>query len=81
MVLQAVLALSGVHFERHSPEKHIVATYEHFAQALRSLKYGLTRFVAGQTDLALELSVTTLLFCFIEVCQISGTMFCCLTGL
>ncbi|KAF5615596.1 C6 zinc finger domain protein [Fusarium tjaetaba] len=66
MILQGVLALSGVHFESQKPANHLVATYEHLAQALRGLKYGLTRFVSGQTDLALELLVTTLLFCFIE---------------
>lgn len=70
MILQGVLALSGVHFETQMPANHLVATYEHFAQALRGLKYGLTRFVSGQTELALELLVTTLLFCFIEVLQI-----------
>lgn len=66
-VLQAVLSLSGVHYEaQHSPNR-LVATYEHSAQALRGLKYGLTKFVSGQTELALELAFTTLLFCFIEV--------------
>ncbi|KAF4949082.1 hypothetical protein FGADI_9156 [Fusarium gaditjirri] len=66
MILQGVLALSGVHFETQNRASHLVATYEHLAQALRGLKYGLTRFVSGQNDLALELLVTTLLFCFIE---------------
>lgn len=67
MVLQAVLALSGVHFGEEKSSHHVVATYEHYAQALRSLKYGLTKFVTGQPELALELLVTTLLFCFMEV--------------
>jgi hypothetical protein len=67
IVLQAVLALSGVHFEAQKSANRVVATYEHFAQALRGLKYGLTKFVSGQTELAMELVVTTLLFCFIEV--------------
>lgn len=67
LVLQSVLALSGMHFGEEKSTDHMVATYEHYAQALRSLKYGLTKFVSGQTELALELFTTTLIFCFMEV--------------
>lgn len=66
LVLQAVLALSGVHLGDQAA-RYTVATYEHYAQALRAVKHGLTGFVSGQTDLALELLIATLLFCFLEV--------------
>lgn len=70
MVMQAVLALSGVHAAAHQVRSiHTIATYEHLAQALRGLKYGLTKFVAGNTELGLELTLTALLLCFIEVCS------------
>ena len=67
MVLQAVLALSGMHLSGEKSTELVVATHEHYALALRGLKYGLTKFVNGKTELALELTVTTLLFCFLEV--------------
>ncbi|KAK9238149.1 C6 zinc finger domain protein [Lipomyces kononenkoae] len=60
------VTLSGVHYGEQKSTLHAVATYEHCAQALRSLKHGLTRFASGQTDLALELLITTLLFCLAE---------------
>ncbi|OAL40444.1 hypothetical protein AYO20_00180 [Fonsecaea nubica] len=67
LILQAVLSLSGVHFgEEDKSSQQAVVTYGHYAQALRGLKYGLTKFASGQTDLALELLLATLLLCFIE---------------
>lgn len=67
MVLQATLALSGIHHLEEGCHSYSQTTWEHYAQALRSLKYGLTRFAVVDQVLALPLSICTLLFCFMEV--------------
>jgi hypothetical protein len=41
--------------------------WSHLAQALRALKYGLTKHVTGDEEQALPLLVTTHVLCFVEV--------------
>jgi hypothetical protein len=68
MVLQSLLALSGVHYCNRSKNNVIQQlTYTHLAQAIQAMKYGLTKLVSGEDNNALPLLVTTLIFCFIEV--------------
>lgn len=67
MVLQGILALSGIHCLEEECDSYSQSTWEHYAQALRALKYGLTKFTALDKGLALPLSICTLLFCFMEV--------------
>lgn len=77
MVLQALLTLSGVHLLQGGTQCYGAATWEHQAQALRSLKYGVTKFVMSETDLAYSLSICTLIFCFIEVTSmLSARRYC-----
>lgn len=70
MVLQSLLALSGIHYCNRSKNNAIQQlTYTHLAQAIQAVKYGLTKHVSGEDNNALPLLVTTLIFCFIEVCS------------
>lgn len=67
MVLQTLLTLSGVHAQQQGIEGYQKATWEHQAQALRAVKYGITEYVTSAPRLGLTLSICTLLFCFMEV--------------
>lgn len=73
MVLQALLTLSGVHLLQKGSHCYDLTIWEHQAQALRSLKYGVTKFVMSEDDLAYSLSICTLIFCFIEVISMFST--------
>lgn len=67
MVLQAVLALSGIHYLQGGQQSYFKATLEHQALALRSVKYAPTNFAKSETNLALPLTLCTLLFSLTEV--------------
>ena len=68
MVLQALLAFTGVHCLQWGCETYYRATWEHYAQAIRSLKFGLTEFASSNgSSTALTLAICALLFCFLEV--------------
>ncbi|KAJ6023660.1 hypothetical protein N7540_004457 [Penicillium herquei] len=72
-VLQSLLALSGVHYgSRVSNVEVNIMTFTHLGVALRSLKHSLTALVSTQTNSdSLQLLVTTLILCFIEVTLLS----------
>ncbi|KAJ5343219.1 C6 zinc finger domain protein [Penicillium brevicompactum] len=76
MVLQALLTLSGVHLLQKGSHCYDLTIWEHQAQALRSLKYGVTKFVMSEDDLAYSLSICTLIFCFIEEQVVNGCISC-----
>ena len=69
MVLPSLLAFSGVHYCNKYPNPAVEEmAWSHLAQALRALKYAVTRHVArSDGDMALPLLVTTLLMSLIEV--------------
>ncbi|KAG4432950.1 hypothetical protein IFR05_011570 [Cadophora sp. M221] len=72
MVLPSLLALSGVHYCNKYPADPAVKemAWSHLAQALRALKYAVTRLVAGtDDDMALPLLVTTLMLSVVETCR------------
>lgn len=72
-VLQSLLALSGVHYScRVSNVEVNIMTFTHLGNALRSLKHSLTAFVSTQINSdSLQLLVTTLILCFLEVIILS----------
>ena len=69
LVLPSLLAFSGVHYCNKYPNPAVEEmAWSHLAQALRALKYAVTRHVAGSDDdQALPLLVTTLMMSLIEV--------------
>lgn len=68
LVLQSVLALSGVHYcNNSSNETASLVTWTHYARAISGLKYGVTKHVTGVATDPLPLLAATLLLCFIEV--------------
>ncbi|PVH87658.1 hypothetical protein DL98DRAFT_525691 [Cadophora sp. DSE1049] len=71
MVLPSLLAFSGVHYCNKYPNPAVEEmAWSHLAQALRALKYAVTRHVAGSDDdQALPLLVTTLMMSLIETCR------------
>ncbi|KAK4173415.1 hypothetical protein QBC36DRAFT_303672 [Triangularia setosa] len=65
-------AIVGVGLEWNTLRKRqalalATTAYEHCAFGLQGLKHGLTKFSTGSSQLAVEILVTTLVFCFIEV--------------
>lgn len=70
LLLQCILALSGVHFINNSngaPSSDIItATWTHYGLAVRGLKHGITRFAYGEQEI-LPLLMATLVLCFVEV--------------
>ncbi|KAI1936227.1 hypothetical protein LOZ66_004684 [Ophidiomyces ophidiicola] len=66
-VLQSLLACSGIHYCNAGRTADIEAsTWTHLGLALRSLKYGLTRFVAQPGGDPIPLLATALVLCFVE---------------
>ncbi|OBT52171.1 hypothetical protein VE04_06914, partial [Pseudogymnoascus sp. 24MN13] len=69
LLLQCILALSGVHFINNSngaPSSDIMAaTWTHYGLAVRGLKHGITRFAYGEQEI-LPLLMATLVLCFVE---------------
>ncbi|KAK0701348.1 hypothetical protein B0T21DRAFT_379021 [Apiosordaria backusii] len=53
--------------ENNNASPYAATAYEHYALGLRGLKHGLTTSSSRGTKLALEILVTMLVFCFIEV--------------
>lgn len=68
MVLQALLAFTGAHSLQFGLN-YYRTTYEHYAQAIRALKFGLTELATSSegSSASLPLSICALLFCFMEV--------------
>lgn len=74
IVFQAMLAFSGVVYEQQYSAAFASATWEHYAQAIRSLKHTLTHFVQDQVDRGTELLATVLLLLSLEVIRIPPFM-------
>ncbi|GFF92452.1 lysine biosynthesis regulatory protein LYS14 [Aspergillus udagawae] len=67
IVFQAMLAFSGVIYEQQHSDALATTTWEHYAQAIRSLKHTLTLYVHNQVDRGTELVATVLLLLSLEV--------------
>ncbi|KAF4210550.1 hypothetical protein CNMCM6805_003755 [Aspergillus fumigatiaffinis] len=67
IVFQAMLAFSGVIYEQQHSDALVTTTWEHYAQAIRSLKHTLTLYVNNQVDRGTELVATVLLLLSLEV--------------
>lgn len=67
LIMSAVIALSGVHFCHKNPNAEMLyVTWQYYAQAVRGLKYELTRLDGDEQSLVRLLFVTILL-CHVEV--------------
>lgn len=75
-IFQAMVAFSGVVYQQRHSAAIAYATWEHYSQAVRSLKHGLTRFASNQMELGPELLATVLLLCSLEVGWIPGLIAC-----
>lgn len=69
LILQSLLAWSGSHLSIISIEVK-ATTCMHYAQAIQGIKHGLTKYATGQEDMIMELLISTLMLCFIEVCHL-----------
>ena len=68
LVLQSLLALSGLHHREHSPTSVMATTWSHYGQTLKALKYGLTGQASGAECFnVMPLLAATLMLVFIEV--------------
>ncbi len=74
LILQSLLAWSGSHLSIISTEVK-ETTCLHYAQAIRGIKYGLTKHAAGEEDVVMQLLISTLMLCFIEVSHIVSDKF------
>lgn len=70
IVFQAMLAFSGVIYEQQHSDALATTTWEHYAQAIRSLKHTLTLYVDNQVDRGTELVATVLLLLSLEVSRV-----------
>jgi len=77
LIMQAVLALSGVHLCFSSSSTEVkTATWTHYALALRNIKNDLSKKLNGDDVDILHLLLATLLLCLVEVCYVSSTIYC-----
>ncbi|KAJ6188708.1 C6 zinc finger domain protein [Penicillium mononematosum] len=78
IVFQAMIAFSGVMYQQQHSASFAQATWEHYAQAIRSLKHALTLHVEHQADRGTELLATVLLLISLEVSKSDsdGHAFC-----
>lgn len=67
IVFQAMLAFSGVIYEQQHSDALATTTWEHYAQAIRSLKHKLTLYVDDRVNRGTELVATVLLLLSLEV--------------
>ncbi|KOS40717.1 hypothetical protein ACN38_g8427 [Penicillium nordicum] len=67
IVFQAMLAFSGVIYGQQHSDALATTTWEHYAQAIRSLKHKLTLYVDDQVNRGTELVATVLLLLSLEV--------------
>lgn len=67
VVFQAMLAFSGVIYQQQHSAAYASTTWEHYAQAIRSLKHALTIYVEHQAVRGPELLTTVLLLLSLEV--------------
>jgi len=68
LIMQAVLALSGVHYITKSTCSDMASTtWSHYAQAVRGLKHQLTRQGKGDKTQHLRLLFMTILLSYVEV--------------
>ena len=80
VLLDSILAFSSFHLRTSGSNFSSVNTLEHHALALRSLKYGLTRYSRGDKEMGIQLFLSMLMLCCVEVGAASLT-FCQLINL
>ena len=67
LILNALLACSGVHYAHLSGVSVDQATWMHYGQAIQGQKYALTQLAQGNKDSIVPLLVTAVVLCIVEV--------------
>lgn len=67
MLLESILTFSSFHLTATGSQFSPVLTMEHQALALRQLKVGLTRYDCGDKDVGIQLFLSMLMLCCVEV--------------
>lgn len=68
MLLNSILTFSSFHLAASGSNVAPANTLEQQALALRSLKYGVTRYSRGDRDSGIQLFLSMLMLCCVEVC-------------
>lgn len=67
LVLNAILACSGVHLAALSDSPAAAVTWIHYGQAVQGQKFALTQLVQGNSDSLVPATITAILLCIAEV--------------
>lgn len=67
LVLNAILACSGIHLAALSGSAVDSTTWVHYGQAVQSQKFALTRLVQGNIDSLVSATIAAILLCIAEV--------------
>lgn len=68
MLLESILTFSSYHLAATGMDSSPVKTLEHQALALRNVKYSLTRYAGGDIEVGVQLFLSMLMLCCVEVC-------------
>ena len=68
MLLDAVLTFSSFHLSVRTSNFNAVDTLEQHALALRGLQSGVTKYSSGDRETGLQLFLSLLMLCCVEVC-------------
>lgn len=68
VLLEAILTFSSSHLAARNCQKSLVGQFEHHAVALRALKFGVTAYASGNREIGIELFLSMLILCCVEVC-------------
>lgn len=67
LVLNAILACSGVHLAALSDSPAAAVTWIHYGQAVQGQKFALTQLVQGNSESLVPATITAILLCIAEV--------------
>lgn len=68
VLLESMLTFSSFHLAARAPHTPPVNTFEHHALALRSVKLGITQYASGDKEAGLQLFLSMVMLCCVEVC-------------
>ncbi|KAK6222028.1 hypothetical protein LQW54_001251 [Pestalotiopsis sp. IQ-011] len=71
LVLNAILACSGVHLATLSDSPATAATWVHYGQAVQGQKFAFTQLVQGNPETLISATITAILLCIAELALVS----------
>ncbi|OBT75913.1 hypothetical protein VF21_04368 [Pseudogymnoascus sp. 05NY08] len=72
VLLEAILTFSSSHLAAGNCHQSLVAQFEHHAVALRALKFGVTTYANGNREIGIELFLSMLILCCVELANGGG---------